>query len=362
MFALSMFQLAAVFLALLSSAAASTITGRVINRTTNKPSAGDRVILYRVGRSMHEEQHGISDSRGMFRFEGLARAQYLVAAFHHGVAYHTGLTNGIAPLDISVFDAAARLRDIHEDSDTLFFESDGATLAVTEFFVVANHSNPPRTLTGTSTFDFAIPNHALLDSVAVQPPSTLPHSTSVFPQRAAGRYGIAYPIRPGITKIRVLYRVPYSGSTSIAPVLLRPVGTMAVKVPATMRVNTGQPNFFEYRGEENGLSVYTAKDLRPGRIPAFSLSGIGHLREVNNAKPPVLEAPSPTELEHAQEFMPQSNSKRAFLRITKRTLALYYEVPVLFTALLIGVGALINRRRCSIRPRESISAVSKEIS
>jgi hypothetical protein len=92
---------------------------------------------------------GVAHQQGGFRFEGRKDAKYLVAAFHHGVSYHTGVTNGIAPLEISVFDAITALRGLHEDSDTLFFESNGSTLAVTEFLAISNRSKPPRTVAGT---------------------------------------------------------------------------------------------------------------------------------------------------------------------------------------------------------------------
>lgn len=340
---------------MLSSAVASTITGTVINRTTNKPSAGDRVVLYRVAQTMHDEQQAVSDGRGAFRFKGREGANYLVAAFHHAVSYHTGVTNGISPLEISVFDTARGLRGVSEDSDTLFFESDGSTLAITEFFVIFNRSSPPRTLAGERTFDFALPKNAVLDSVAVHPPSTLPHRTSVLLQQSPPRYGIAYPMRPGITKVRVLYHVPYSGSISIAPSVLRPVESLAVKVPPSMQVNTRQENVLEYAGEDNGLSVYVARDLWPGRSPVFTLAGGEQLSNIDQAKAPVETTQFLPVTDSTQVSCPQRQSKREFVGITNRALTLYYEIPVLFTALLIGIGAFVQRYGGATRNGHSIS-------
>jgi hypothetical protein len=351
----------AVLLTLFSSAVASTITGTVVNRTTDKPSAGDRVVLYRVDQTMREERQTVTDGQGIFRFEGRADARYLAAAFHQGVSYHSSITRGTSSLEISVFDTAASLRHVYEDSDTLFFESSGSTLAVTEFFVISNRSNPPRTLTGESTFDFSLPGNAMLDSVAVQPPSTLPHRTSVLPQWAPGRYGLAYPIRPGITKIRAVYHLSYSGNVSIAPVVLRPVESMAVKIPLPMRVSTGQSSVLKHRGEENGLSVYLAKNLRPGRSLTFTLAGFGQLSKATQAKPVVATKTFPPAFEYRQEFFPQSQSKQGFVGITNRTVALYYEIPILLTALLTGIGALLHWRHASTRKADVISGAHTEL-
>jgi hypothetical protein len=333
----------AVLLMQSSPVLALTITGVIINRTTNQPSVGDRVVLYRVERTMHEEQHATSDQQGGFRFERREDTKYLVAALHHGISYHTVITSGIEPLEISVFDTVTELRGIHQDSDTLFFGSSGSTLAVTEFLVFSNRSNPPRTLAGGRTLDFALPGTAVLDSVTVQPPSTLPHMISVLPQRVEGRYAIAYPIRPGTTKVRVVYHVPYSGSVSLGPAILRPIESFAVEVPPSMQVNIRQTSLLEYQGEDNGLSVYVARDLRPGRSYAFTLSGIGQLDKTSQAPASAKTTQLRPATDYTQEFFPPSQPKKKFVGIASRTLAFYYEIPVLLIAIFIGIGALVCR-------------------
>jgi hypothetical protein len=348
----------AVLLMLCSPALASTITGTIINRTTSKPSVRDRVVLYRVERTMYEEQHAISDQRGRFHFEGHHDAKYIVAAFHHGIPYHTAVTSGAAPLEISVFDTGAGLRNVHEDSDTLFFESSGSTLAVTEFLVISNRSNPPRTLVGGKTFDFVIPEYATLDSVAVQPSSTLPHPTSALLQRPPGHYAITYPIRPGATKIRVRYHVPYSGSSSIAPAILRPVESLAVEVPPSMRLTTQQENVLAYRGEDNGLSVYVARDLRPGRWWTFTLSGAGQLNKTGRAPASAKRTQFVPATDYTKELLPSRQSKPGSVAIADRTLALYYEIPILLIALFIGIGALVCRVRAYSENADPISGPS----
>jgi hypothetical protein len=348
----------AVLLMLCFPVLASTITGVIINRTTNKPSVGDKVVLYRVERTMHEEQHATSDQLGGFRFERREDAKYLVAAFHHGISYHTSVTSGIEPLEISVFDTVTELGGVHQDSDTLFFRISGSTLAVTEFLVFSNSSNPPRTLAGGWTLDFALPGNAVLDSVAVQPPSTLPHMISVLPRRVEGRCAIAYPIRPGTTKMRVLYHLPYSGSVSIAPAILRPIQSLAVEVPPSMQVTIRQTNLLEYQGDDNGLSVYVARDLRPGRSRAFTLSRIGQLDKTSQAPASAKTTQLRPATDYTPEFYPSSQSKQEFVGIANRSLAFYYEIPVLLIGIFIGIGALVCRVWDSSKNADSISGPS----
>jgi len=254
-------------------ATAATVTGKVINRTKGLPSPGDSVAIYRVDRSMHLEGRTTSDVRGEFRFEFPADARYIVATYHQTVPYHTRLMSGQDPVEVSVYDAASDCRQLSEQSDTLFLEGEGSSLKVTEFFVLSNSSN--RTLVGTDTFDSALPRSAVLDSVAVQAPNTLPVSVSAARRGPGNRYGIANPLRPGLTKVRSVYHLPYSGQAPLTVTPLMSVSTMAVMVPVSMKMTSATPGALAYRGEQNRFAMYVASGLRPGRPVAFRISGTG---------------------------------------------------------------------------------------
>ena len=264
------------------------ITGTVLNRSTGRPSRGDEVILYRVDRSMHEEERAKSDARGAFQFTspGGEHARYLLAVSHQKVAYHTPILSGTDPVAISVYDTAPALSGIEEDSHTLFFamqNSPAKTLTVTEFFVVSNRSTPPRTLAANHGFEFALPRAAVLDAVAVQPPGTLPSRLQAS-SRGHARYVIAYPLRPGVTKIRATYHLPYSGKASITPVPLHAVTTIALMIPSSLRLLLNPASAFAYRGEQNGLTQYTASNVRPGAALGFVLSGTGNDANFENSE------------------------------------------------------------------------------
>jgi len=266
-------HLVALICLLTSLSSASTIVGTVVDRSTGQPSAGDEVVLYRVDQTMHEEARAKSDNQGQFRFNTQADARYLIAAVHQAVSYHTAVVTGTAAVEVSVYDAAAALNEVREESDTMFFETEADTLRVTEFYVLNNQSNPPRTLSTNNTFDFALPRQAVLDSVAVQPPKTLPVRISASRRGLGRHYGVAYPLRPGVSRIRVVYHLPYSGKAFLAPALSRPVAAMALMVPESMLMESKIPGAFSFRGKHDGLAVYVATNLRPGASLSFGLSG-----------------------------------------------------------------------------------------
>jgi hypothetical protein len=54
------------FIAAVNSASAATLTGTVTNGTTNKPAAGDEVILIKLASGMEEAGHTKADAQGKF--------------------------------------------------------------------------------------------------------------------------------------------------------------------------------------------------------------------------------------------------------------------------------------------------------
>jgi hypothetical protein len=74
-----------------SLALAEDLTGTVTNATTNKPSAGDDVILIKLGQGMEEASRVKSDAKGGFTLKlDDANAPHLVRVVHQGVTYPHG--------------------------------------------------------------------------------------------------------------------------------------------------------------------------------------------------------------------------------------------------------------------------------
>jgi hypothetical protein len=156
------------------------------------------VILYSVDRTMYEMARTKSRHDGSFRFESSENLRYLIAVFHQNVSYHTKILRGSEPVEIFVYDSAQEINGTRNESTTLFLQPNAGTVNVTEFFVISNQSNLPRTLAGARAFNFLLPDGAVVDSTAVQPPGTLPlrvtasacgQETSV-PEKAGSEWSI----------------------------------------------------------------------------------------------------------------------------------------------------------------------------
>src|SRR5882672_216429 len=140
----------------LSAFAADTITGRVHNHTTNKPAAGDDVILLRLANGMEEEAHAKTDSQGGFVFQlADGSAKHVVRVFHRGVNYDTSVENK-ALLDIVVFDSVPRIQDLQAKLGIAQVESDGEVLKITEMYSISNETAPPVTQSRRDNFEISI--------------------------------------------------------------------------------------------------------------------------------------------------------------------------------------------------------------
>jgi hypothetical protein len=74
---------------LVVSASAQTLTGTVKNGTTNKPAAGDDVVLLSLGQGMEESGRTKTDAKGNFSLKlDNATSPHLVRVIHEDVTYH----------------------------------------------------------------------------------------------------------------------------------------------------------------------------------------------------------------------------------------------------------------------------------
>ena len=80
---------AALGLGLAISASAQTLTGTLKNGTTEKPAAGDDVILIKLGQGMEEAARTKADASGHFSFSLPDAGPHLIRAVHQGVTYHS---------------------------------------------------------------------------------------------------------------------------------------------------------------------------------------------------------------------------------------------------------------------------------
>ena len=276
----------------LSAWAADAIAGTVRNQTTHTPAAGDDVILLRLGEGMEEQARTRTDAQGAFGFQVAPDARHIVRVMHQGVNYDQTV-NGAAQLEITVFDAVAKIPDLSGNLGIARVEADGQILKITEMYAISNDSNPPVTQAGTHNFVFSMPPKASLDSFMVKKAGAV--WVNVTPSPITGqkdRYAVDFPLRPGETLFKFAYHLPYDGHATLHLKLAYPIRNFAVGHPPSMSFKAASPRAFTSVGLAQGLWLEQAVNKPVVReVPAFEISGVG-------TAPPVateaMSVPSPS--------------------------------------------------------------------
>lgn len=268
---------------------AAQISGTVTNKTTGKPSAGDKVALIDVQASMAEVSSATTDAKGHYTLSVPSNTPHLIRVTHQGAPYFIAAPENGAPGDLSVFDVAAKVDAVFIEADVYEIEASNNTLHVTEHFYLHNQSNPPRTMWNPHTFEIVLPAEAAITSAATQRPnSTIPTSVKLDPVGAKGHYAFATPIEPDNgekdTHFQVAYDLPYSGGkfTFHSQVTL-PAQNVGVLIPNAMSFSAGAKSTFQAIKQDPGIQTFVARNAVPGQVLEFTVSGTGSIpREAQN--------------------------------------------------------------------------------
>jgi len=255
----------------------SVITGRVINQSVNRPSAGDHVILLRLGQGMETESETTTDAHGAFSLAlSVPNASHVVRVVHQGVNYDQQLSGNQSP-EIQVFDAVPRVSGLSATVGMAQIETDGAMLKVSEMYDVLNGSQPPVTQAKARNFEFSISTDATLDSFQAKRAGGVWVNLVAAPiPGRAGRYAVDFPLRPGDTLFRFTYRLPYRRAVTFTLQPAYPVKNFAVAHPPAMTFIPVRAADFTSPGIARGLRFEQAVSGTALReIPAFQISGMG---------------------------------------------------------------------------------------
>ena len=257
------------------AAMATTITGTVINRTTNQPAVGDQVALVSPQQGMQEVTETTTNGQGQFSLNIPQGGQYLLRVTHDMASYYQAVPDGSQPVTIDVYSAGARVAGVKTEVLMLRAQTDtsGSTLNMTEDLVVSNASKPPMTQYSKAPFDLYLPDGAVVDGAAAKGPNGMPTSEDLQPQSEKGLYSVMFPIKPGETQIEVAYHLPYSGSEKLAVKIAGPTDMFAVSVPKGMTFD-GNGKFTPANGDPNA-STYLVKGVQPGQVVNIAVAGSG---------------------------------------------------------------------------------------
>jgi hypothetical protein len=265
-------------------APAQSLTGKVTNGTTNKPSAGDEVILIKLGNGMEEAARTKSDASGNFTLKLDDNGPHLVRVTHQGVTYHQMAPPGSTTAEVEVFDVVKKLEAISVTADVRRFQAKDNQLEGIILFAVNNTSQPPRTQMNDQNFEFYLPDGAHVDQSMAMTSGGQPVNTEPVPQKDKNRYAFNFPLRPGETQFQVVYELPYTGKLQIQPKLIYGTQHFVVMLPKTMTFSAQDSAAFKAMDDprQSDAIVQVVTNASPNQPLGFTIGGTGVLEDAKD--------------------------------------------------------------------------------
>ena len=273
------------------------VTGVVTNKTTNKPGAGDDVVLLQLAQGMQELARAKTDSRGRFSIEVPADGLHLLRVTHDKANYFKPIQPGTQSVDVEVYSAAANVEGVTLDADVMRLETEagGGSLKVTEHFFVKNDSHPQKTLMSDHPFELYLPAGAQVQGVAAKAPNGMAVQQSLVPETEPNKFTLLFPLRPGSTEFQVTYKLPYTAEKGFQfqPRPTMPTDTIALMMPKAMTFKAGPSTpYSAVTDEEVNAQTYVARNVQPSQPLQFTVTGAGQLPRDSGASNQGTTAPS----------------------------------------------------------------------
>lgn len=259
--------------------AADAIKGTVTNGTANKPAAGDEVVLIRLQQNMQESTRTKTDARGRFTLQVPDDGMHLVRVTHDKTNYFRPAPPGTQSVEVMVYDAAEKVEGVSTNVEELHVEATATELHIVEVLQVINQSTPQRTQFGPAGYEFYLPPDAHIARTGAVTEGGMPVQTPAVPAADPGHYRFLFPLRPGETQFGIVYSLPYSGNATLNLKLAGPVNTLAVLVPASMKLAPGGSSSFALQPRSGGAQAQTwmAQHVSTAQTMEFTVSGTGTL-------------------------------------------------------------------------------------
>jgi hypothetical protein len=199
----------------LAAPAFGAIDGTVVNRTSGTPQAGATVTLYKLGRQTGLEsiESVKSDAHGRFRIQSDLQGPRLIQTAFDGVTYNHMLPPGspVNGLELEVYNASRQPGAARVAQHMVIVEPSRGQLAVSEWYIFQNDGKTTYHDIDGGTLKFYLPSAA---NGAVQVNATAPQGMPI--RQAADKtstpdvYKVAFPIKPGETRIDLNYVLPFT--------------------------------------------------------------------------------------------------------------------------------------------------------
>jgi hypothetical protein len=260
------------------SAIAATITGTVTNKTVNRASSGDDVVLIAFGQGMQEAGRTKTDANGRYTIDVPDNGMHLIRVDHQKAAYFQPVQPGTTTVNVDVYDVLPKVEGVTTEADVMRIETDQQGLHVIENYFVKNDSNPPKTQFSPRAYEIYLPPDARIEGSAAMGPGGMPVSSSPVPTGEKGYYAFVFPVRPGETRFQVSYHLPYNGSFSFTPKVSLPTQNVAIMLPKSMQfAGAGSVAFQPINDGTTTAQTFLARNVSPSQVMAFTVSGTGSM-------------------------------------------------------------------------------------
>lgn len=267
-----------------------TITGVVTNKTNNRVSAGDDVVLLKLAQGMQELARAKTDGKGRFSIKvpaGEAESLHMIRVTHDKANYFRPVQPGAQSVEVEVYNAAAAVEGVTLSEDVMQVQTEpgGQSLRIVEHFLVKNASTPPITLFSEHPFELNLPAGATVEGAAAKAPGGMAVQSPLVPLGDASHYTMIFPIRPGETEFHIWYHVPYTGSFTFKPKPAMATTNLAIMMPKSMTFKAGAGTGYTTVTEDVGgaAQAFVARNVVPSEPLEFTVSGTGELPRESGA-------------------------------------------------------------------------------
>lgn len=271
------FLLVLLFMVLAAPAHAFTIRGNVVNGTTGATVPDAKVAVVNPAGGMMQERE-LEAKGGRFEASGLDDKApiYLLRVDYDGVPYNVPVQVDGADKDITVtvYESTSSWDGIKVSSPHLAASWQGNHLAIEQLFEISNESSPPRTATGdTGYFKLFIP--ADMESLTTCFVTSLgvPVDRTPMPTDEPNIYRVEYPIRPGLTRIGLAYKVPYAGQYTLnAKTLYDLEHVFVFLVDPEMQI-TSSSHTLQPSEPVHGMTAYSIHGVAKNSVVTLAFAG-----------------------------------------------------------------------------------------
>ena len=257
------------------------IDGTVVNQTTGKPQPGATVTLYKLGQAGPEQIESVkSAASGKFHItqDAPGPGPRLVQAAYDGVTYNRILPPGSPSSDVTVevYESSKQPGAAQVEQHMVLFEPVRGQLMVSESYIFRNSGKVTYNDIEGGTLKFFLPPSANgVMQVNATAPQGMPVPQAAEKTSTPNVHKLAFPIKPGETRIDVSYAVPFNAPGMFEGKILYKGGPTRLVAPSgvTIKGDAIQPlgqepktqaSIYDVKGDDYKVEISGAGSLRQG--------------------------------------------------------------------------------------------------